>query len=64
VLLLQESDSVDYLLSACTRGLEPTRESSVFTLQKLDALRRNDSLYSRRLQALETRLGLKRATTK
>jgi len=64
MLLLEESHSIDHLLGSCPRRLEPTRQSSVFPLQKLDPLRRNHSFNSCGLQALETRLGLKRTPTK
>jgi hypothetical protein len=64
VLLPEKSDAVDDLLGARTRCVETSGESGVFALEILNALRRDDSLHSRRLETLEPRLGLQCAASK
>lgn len=60
MLLPEKADAIDHLLRSCARGIEPAGETSIFFLQKLNALRGYDSLHSGRLQALDARLRLQR----
>jgi hypothetical protein len=64
VLLPEEPDTIDHLLSSFARGSESLGQAGVLSLQGLDALGRDDALHSRRLETLQPRLGLKRATAK
>jgi len=62
MLLSKKPDAVDHLLGSSARCFKPVRQSSVLSLQILDALRRHDALHSGGLQPLETRLSLQGAT--
>jgi hypothetical protein len=64
VLLFEKSDAIDHLLRSGACRLESASQSGVLSFQKLNALGRNDTLHSCRLEALEPRLGLKRTSTK
>ena len=64
MLLPEESDAIDHLLSSFACSSESLGEASVLPLEELDALRRDDSLHSRRLETLQPRFRLKRATSK
>ena len=61
MLLSEEPNSVDHLLGAGASRLETRGEARVFALQKVHSLRRDHSLYTRRLESFEARLGLQRA---
>jgi hypothetical protein len=63
VLLTQKPDAIDHLLRSGARSIETSGESGVLFLQELNALRRDNALYARGLEALDARLGLKRATS-
>src|SRR6476620_2478745 len=63
VLLSEKSNAVDHLLRPRARRLEAGGEACVFSLQKLNPLGRDYSLHSSGLEALESRLGLERAST-
>ena len=64
MLLAEKPNAVNHLLSALTRRRQSFREAGVLALQELDAFRRHDALDASRLQGLEARLGLERASTK
>jgi hypothetical protein len=58
MLLPQESNAVDHLLRSGTRGIEAVGEPRVLFLEELNTLGGHHSLYARRLQAFDARLGL------
>jgi len=61
MLLAQKANAVDHLLGPGARRVEATRESGVLRLQKVNPLRRHDSLHSCGLEALDARLCLQSA---
>jgi superfamily II helicase len=64
VLLSEKPHAIDHLLSAFAGGGEALGQTGVLTLEELHALRGDDALDSRRLEGLESRLRLQRATSK
>jgi hypothetical protein len=64
MLLAEKPNAVDHLLRPRARCIEAGGETGVLALQKLDALRRDYSLHSSGLEALESGLGLEGATPK
>jgi hypothetical protein len=63
MLLPEKPDAVDHLLSSGTRCIETSGETGILFLEELNALRGDNALHAGRLEALDPRLGLKRATT-
>ena len=63
MLLPQKPDAVDHLLGSGTGCVETSRETGIFFLEELNALRRDNPFHARRLEALDPRFGLKGATT-
>jgi hypothetical protein len=63
VLLPQKSDAINHLLRSGARCIETSCETGIFFFEELNALRRDNALHARRLEALDPRLSLKRATT-
>jgi hypothetical protein len=63
VLLPQKPDAVYHLLRSGARRIETVGEACILLLEELNALGGHDSLHSSRLEALDPRLCLKRATT-
>jgi hypothetical protein len=58
MLLAQKANTVDHLLGPGACRIEPTRETGVLRLQKVNPLRRHDSLHSGGLETLDARLRL------
>jgi hypothetical protein len=64
VLLAEEANPVDHLLSAIARRFEAGVETSVLALQELYPLGRDHAFDSRRLETLEACLRLQRPPSK
>jgi hypothetical protein len=64
VLLSEEPDAVDHLLSSISRGGKTLGEAGILALEELNALGRDDTLHPGRLQSLEPGLGLQSTPAK
>jgi hypothetical protein len=64
VLLSEEPDAIDHLLSTFAGGGEALRQAGVLTLEELHALGRHDAFHSGGLEGLQSRFRLQRATSK
>ncbi|PYO47122.1 MAG: hypothetical protein DMD72_10825 [Gemmatimonadetes bacterium] len=53
MLLSEEADAIDHLLSTVTSGSEALGESGILALEKLHPLRGDYALYSGRFETLE-----------
>ena len=64
MLLSEEPDAIDHLLSSRTGSLESTVETGILFLEELDALGRHNALNSGDFQALESSFCLEGAAPK
>jgi hypothetical protein len=64
VLLPEEADAIDHLLSPLARRGKTLRQPGILALEELNTFWRDDAFHSGRLERLEPRFRLERAAAK